>query len=80
MPSITIKNIPDDLYLKLKENANLHRRSLNGEILYCLEKALKVRRIDPDAFLARLEEIQYSISLPPLTDEFLKQAKEEGRL
>jgi plasmid stability protein len=80
MPAITVKNIPTDLYHRLKESANLHRRSVNSEILYCLEKALNVQRIDPETFLARIEKIQQSLSFPPLTDEFLKKAKEEGRM
>ncbi|MCB0296004.1 MAG: Arc family DNA-binding protein [Calditrichaeota bacterium] len=80
MPAITVKNIPADLYHRLKESANLHRRSVNSEILYCLEKALRVQRIDPETFLTRIEKIQQSLSVPPLTDEFLKKAKEEGRM
>jgi plasmid stability protein len=40
MPNITLKNIPDDLYAALKKSAELNRRSLNSEILVCIEKTL----------------------------------------
>ncbi|VAX02847.1 hypothetical protein MNBD_GAMMA19-1382 [hydrothermal vent metagenome] len=31
MPAMTIKNIPDDLYSRLKEAAQTHHRSMNSE-------------------------------------------------
>ncbi|MCI5142319.1 MAG: Arc family DNA-binding protein, partial [Candidatus Electrothrix sp. ATG1] len=37
MPTLTLKNIPEDLYTRLKAAAEAHRRSLNSEILYCVE-------------------------------------------
>ncbi|MCQ8103334.1 Arc family DNA-binding protein, partial [Methylomonas sp. SURF-2] len=40
MPALTIKNIPDSLYEQLKSAAELHRRSINSEVLVCLEKVL----------------------------------------
>ena len=40
MPALTVKNIPDDLYSQLKKAAQAHRRSLNSEILYCVEKTI----------------------------------------
>jgi hypothetical protein len=36
--------------------------------------------IDPEEFLARVRLLRQRINLPPLTDELLKQAREEGRL
>lgn len=38
MASLTIKNIPDDLYEHLKQAANAHHRSINSELIYCLER------------------------------------------
>ncbi|HEC26903.1 MAG TPA: Arc family DNA-binding protein, partial [Gammaproteobacteria bacterium] len=40
MPAITLKNIPDSLYAQLKTAASVHHRSLNSEILYCVERTL----------------------------------------
>ena len=40
MASLTIKNIPEDLYEQLKQSANAHHRSVNSELIYCLERTL----------------------------------------
>lgn len=79
MPTMTVKNIPLDLYERLKQNALAHRRSLNKEVIFCLEQALRSRRMDTDTILARIETLQERAPLPPLTDEILRKAKEEGR-
>lgn len=79
MPSMTIKNIPGDLYEKLKESAKEHGRSLNNEAIICLKRAFQTGRVDPEAFLARVEALKKTMILPPLTDEILHTAKEEGR-
>lgn len=79
MPTITLKNIPEDLYERLKESAADHRRSLNSEIIVRLEQALLSARIDPDTFLARAEARRKQLALPPLTERRLKAIKAAGR-
>ena len=79
MPNMTIKNVPDDLYERLKEMAQEHGRSINNEVIFCLRRVLHSGRIDPEAFLARVDALQKQMSLPPLTDKILRKAKEEGR-
>lgn len=79
MAAITVKNIPDDLYLKLKESAGKNHRSINSEVIACLEKVLASNLIDPDEFLAGVYQIREKIDAPLLTDEFLNFAKNEGR-
>lgn len=79
MPTITIKNIPDDLYEKLKKKAEEHGGSMDNEVIFCLKRVLQASRVDPEAFLSGVEAMQQRMSLPPLTDELLRAAKEEGR-
>lgn len=79
MTTMTIKNIPDELYELLKKRAEEQGRSMNSEVISCLKRALQGGRIDPEAFLARVEAMQRQVSIPPLTDEILRCAKEEGR-
>ena len=43
MPAITVKNIPDDLYENLKLAAQVNHRSINSEIIACLEKELLLK-------------------------------------
>ncbi|MGH8583141.1 MAG: FitA-like ribbon-helix-helix domain-containing protein [Gammaproteobacteria bacterium] len=40
MPTLTLKNIPEQLHAMLKESAEKNRRSLNNEILARLERDL----------------------------------------
>jgi plasmid stability protein len=42
MTNLTIRNIPDDVINKIKTLSELERRSLNSEILFILERGLKV--------------------------------------
>jgi hypothetical protein len=46
MPSLTIKGIPEDLLAKLRHRATAHRRSLNSEVLVCLEHSLSPKQIE----------------------------------
>ena len=43
MATLTIKNIPDEVYEQLKQRAARHRRSVNSEVIVCLEKVLGSR-------------------------------------
>ena len=48
MPTtLTLKNIPDDVYDRLKASAEAHRRSLNSEAIVCLESVLLPGRVAP---------------------------------
>jgi plasmid stability protein len=80
MANVTVKNIPDDLYDRLKKRAEENRRSLNGEIIHTLEQVVR----EPRAGCHRpsLDEIRAlgaRISAPPLTEDFLERAIGEGR-
>ncbi|HEX8693700.1 MAG TPA: Arc family DNA-binding protein [Longimicrobium sp.] len=79
MPSLTIKSIPEDLLNRLRQSAAAHRRSLNSEVLVRLESSVGSTRLDPDAFLARIDALRESVNMKPISDEFLEQAKREGR-
>jgi hypothetical protein len=37
MATVSLKNVPEELCAELKRRAARHRRSLNQELLYCLE-------------------------------------------
>mgnify|MGYP006295656591 CR=1 FL=1 len=69
MANITVKNIPDDLYEQLKEYAAMNYRSLNNEIIVCIEKAVRSRRYNTETFLDRIQRVRRRIKLPYLTDE-----------
>jgi plasmid stability protein len=79
MATLTIKNIPDEVYEQLKQRAARHRRSVNSEVIVCLEKVLSSKSVDPATFLTSLRALRENISVF-VTEEGLRAAKDEGRL
>ena len=79
MANLTIKNLPSEIYDQLKLNATQHRRSLNSEVIVCLERALRDTQIDAEAFLAKARGFRRKTSRFLLTDQILAKAKNEGR-
>lgn len=79
MPALTIKNIPDSLYEQLKSAAELHRRSINSEVLVCLEKVLVAKKTNTNDRLQRIEQLRASIKPNIITSDDIDQAIENGR-
>jgi hypothetical protein len=79
MATITLKNIPDDLYELLKRNARTNHRSINSEIIACIERSVGSRALNVTAFLAEARRLREKTALHVLTDEELDAVKEEGR-
>jgi len=79
MATITIKSVPDELYERLKKSAAAHRRSINSEVIVCLERTFASRRIDAAVLLSRVDTLREKLALPPLTEDALKVAKGSGR-
>ncbi len=79
MPSITVKNIPTELYEHLKTSAKINRRSINSEILVCLEKTLMSRKRSVEEEIERARELRAKTAHYHLTNEELVNAIETGR-
>ena len=78
MPTtLTLKNIPDAVYERLKQSAGLHRRSLNSEAIVCLETALVPVR--PVERLARARVLRAELPLKRYEVEDIDAAKRQGR-
>jgi plasmid stability protein len=78
MATLTLKNIPDELYNQLRRSAVEARRSLNSEILFRLEAGLRSRRIDPQELLAQARAVRRTVG-HPVTEEELRRLRSEGR-
>ncbi|MEY4210467.1 MAG: hypothetical protein RLZ92_847 [Pseudomonadota bacterium] len=79
MPALTIKNIPESLFEQLKSAAEQHRRSINSEVLICIEQALIAKKSDPSERLKRIEQLRASISANSISLDNIDQAIENGR-
>jgi len=80
MPTITVKNIPAEIYEKLKKSAETSHRSINSEIIACIERAVRSQQIDPDLLLANARKLRSKTTPHPITDSEFDQAKTMGRL
>lgn len=79
MPAITLKNIPDDLYAQLKRSAEVHHRSINREIIVCIERAVRSRAISPEAVLVQARQLREMTGDYTSSDAEITQAKGAGR-
>lgn len=80
MTTITVKNIPDELYALIKQRAKANRRSINNEIIVCLETAVRRERVNTEEFLKEVRVLRENLKMPYLlTDEEITAAKNEGR-
>ena len=75
----TVKNIPDDLYALLKEAARAHQRSINSEIIVCLERTLRGLQINPEAVFTAARQLREITAEYAIIDEEFIQAKRSGR-
>lgn len=72
MPGFVIKELPEELHRRLKEQAARHHRSMTKEVLAVLEQALGAQLSQsnmPAPFRGRIK----------LTDKILDKARREGR-
>jgi hypothetical protein len=79
MTAYTVKNIPSDIYEKLKRSAVVNRRSINSEIIFCIENTVQSQAVDSGLVLRRARKLRTLTRKWPITDDELKMAKEIGR-
>ena len=80
MPTtLTLKNIPDAVYERLKAAAEMHRRSMNSEAIVCLEAVLMPAKVTPSERLARARELRAALPQRTFLATDIDLAKQEGR-
>lgn len=77
--SITLKNIPDHVYHSLRAAADAHHRSLNGEIIACLEQSLLPQKSDAHEHIAKAREIRRSLAHHTFSADDIAEAIKQGR-
>ncbi len=82
MAVITIDNFPDELYAKLRRRAEQNGRVIRDEIVEAAQKLVSAPGADltPAQKLALADRIRGSTAGTWLDDEFIRRAREEGRL
>lgn len=77
MANLTVRDIPEPLYNRLKERAAMNRRSLSAEVVRLLEEALEPRKVDEDPFILEAESFHARFA-EPLPD-YIAEGKRAGR-
>lgn len=80
MPNITLHNISDDLYQRLKEMAGRNHRSMSDEIIACLEKAITLTIMPPKEQLAAAEDIRQRVKVKNLSVNEIQAFKQGGTI
>lgn len=75
--SLTIRNIPRHVLMRLRERARLHRRSMQGEILSILESAAAepAPRMTPREFLRHVQSL--GIKTPSESADMIRKDRDE---
>lgn len=79
LTTFTVKNIPPGLYEKLKKSAERNRRSINSEIIVCIEKSVQSQALDINRIIAQARNLRSHTQAALLTDDELIKAIEDGR-
>lgn len=79
MPTLTIKNVPDPVVKRLKQQAAAQHRSLNYQVISYLEQMTHSVPVDADALLARARAIRRTPKGVNVTDRVLRELKVVGR-
>lgn len=77
--TLTLKNIPDTLYERLKAAAAAHRRSMNSEAIVCLEAVLMPTKLPANERLARARKLRSALAQQTFHADDIDLAKREGR-
>jgi plasmid stability protein len=77
--TLTLKNIPDTVYERLKMSAEAHRRSLNSEAIVCLESVLLLNQLTVNDRLARARALRATLPKGIFQTEDISAYKQEGR-
>ena len=77
--TLTLKNIPDEVYDRLKLSAEAHRRSMNSEAIVCLEAALLPNKLTPAERLARARALRSALPKGKFRARDIDAMKQKGR-
>lgn len=79
MPTLTVKNIPDDIYERLKKVAEQHRRSLNSELIHCLEKVLMPEKMSTSERIRAARAVRPKLDTSAVSHEEIMDAIDQSR-
>lgn len=80
MATLTIRNVPVELYDALSQKAKQRHRSLNSEVIIQLQTVLGQREIDVETELEEIRLFREKLKGLHTTEEEIDREKNRGRL
>jgi antitoxin FitA len=77
--TLTIRNLPTHIYESLKQSAEIHRRSMNSEVIICLETVLASTQVTTAEKLARARAVRATIAGKKFDHKLVDEFKKAGR-
>ena len=80
MPTLTVHNVPDDLYARLQRRAQAHLRSLSAEVIVLLQWALDDAERTSETLLASIRRRRFfdpAAAGAPDSTALLRQARDQ---
>ena len=78
MATITLKNVPRPVHVEIRKRAEKNHRSINNEIITCLETILGLRADEVDEMFKKIEKVQKGLRFV-LSNNEIQEFKIEGR-
>ena len=79
MATVTFKNIPEDLYEQLKRAAKAHHRSVNSELIHCLEKTFRPTPVSANDLAEKARALRDRVAAEQLNTDEINAGKNQGR-
>ncbi len=79
MVTLTIKNVPPEIYERIKIQAKNNHRSINGEVISIIEQALSIPPLDIKETLERTKKIRELTAHYVITADEIEKFINEGR-
>ncbi|MEQ1604367.1 MAG: Arc family DNA-binding protein [Pyrinomonadaceae bacterium] len=80
MATLTIRNVPSELYEALTQKAKRRHRSLNSEVIIQLQTVLGQREMDVETELEEIRLFREKLKGLHTTEEEVNREKNRGRL
>ena len=79
MVTLTIKNVPPEIYERIKTQAKNNHRSINGEVISILEQAISIAPIDVKTTLEQTKKIREMTAHYVITADEIENLINKGR-
>ena len=79
MVAVTLKNVPSELYERVKQNAKANHRSINNEIIAIIEESVMPKPVDVQAWLEKARQLREITAHHVISIDEITRLKNQGR-